>query len=204
MDYFDILISVNKISIFFFVITVLFILYEFYLYNKEKGKNKDIPVRMPSLEEAPKLILNATPVKQLNAEKNSPIARKPNNKLIIIGAISIALFGLIFVVSYIFISKRQPQEESTKVLPTKQPTSSPIISPTQTPTPTVLVISEAEPTTASPSPTILPEEEVIVAEVSPTETPIVEEEQIPAAGSAFYPLLIFAASVVLILVAFVL
>ena len=204
MDYFDILISVNKISIFFFVITVFFILYEFYLYNKEKGKNKDIPVKMPSLEEAPKLILNATPVKQLSDEKPPPIAKKPNNKFLLIGGIAIALFGLIFIVSYLFISRQQQEEELTKVLPTTKPSVTPKISPTQIPTPTVSDIIEEETVPASPSPTISLEEEIVVAEVSPTEAPVVEEEQIPAAGSAFYPLFIFAASVVLILVAFVL
>ncbi len=203
MDYFDILISVNKISIFFFVITVLFILYEFYLYNKERGRSKNIPVKIPDIEEAPKLTLNASPLKQMSDEKPPQVAKKPNNKFLIIGSIAVFVFGLIFFISYVYILRQRTQDEQTRVSPTTKPTATatPTTSPTRTPTPTVSIISEEEPTPASPSPTI---EEIVVAEVSPTETPSVEEEQIPAAGSAFYPLFIFAASAVLILVAFVL
>lgn len=201
MDYFDILVSVNKISIFFFVITILFIIYEFYLYSKERGRSKNIPVKIPNIEEAPKLTLNTSPLKQMSDEKPLQVAKKLNNKFLIIGGIAVFVFGFIFVISYVFILRQRTQEEQTRVLPTTKPTSTPTTLPTQTPTPTVSVISEEEPTPASPSPTI---EEIIVAEVSPTETPSVTKEQIPAAGSAFYPLFIFAASVVLILVAFVL
>lgn len=191
MDYFDILISINKISIVFFAITVLFILFEFYLYSKEKRRSQNTQVETP----------NATLLKQMSEENPLQVAKKPNNKILIIAGIAVIFFGLIFAASYFVISKKQTQEGPTTVLPTIKPTAKPTISPTQTPIPTESLIAEEEPIPASPSPTI---EEIIVAEVSPTETPQVEEVQAPEAGSSSYTLFIFAASIILILVAFAL
>lgn len=191
MDYFDILISINKISIVFFAITVLFILFEFYLYSKEKRRSQNSQVETP----------NATPLTQTGEENPLQTEKKPSNKFLIIAGIGVVIFGLIFAASYFVISKKQTQEGPTTVLPTTKPTVRPTITPSQTPIPTESLIAEEEPTPASPSPTI---DEIIVAEVSPTETPQVGEAQVPEAGSSFYTLFIFAASVILILAAFVL
>ncbi len=212
MDYFNILISVNKISIFFFVITVLFVFYEFYQFQKDRRKWKDVPVKVPTIEGSEKIEIKSPPLKAFS-QKPAKRAKKPNKKLLIGGAFLISLFGLLFVASYIYISQNSQERLTTQtraVQPTAIPT--PLSSPTSIPT-------VAPPTTA-PTETLLAAanleeeagEEIIVEEdEEATEEAEITEDLEPSenqglltAGNTYYSLAIFAASIVFLLVAFVL
>lgn len=129
MDFLDILGSVNKISILFFIITLGVLAYEFYLFRKEKRKQQKpkIPTFSQTKTVAPQNLEMKAPVV---VEKKHSL-KKHKNLTVVIASITIAFIGAVS-----FIAIRNFTSEPTPVPPvgTRAAVSpSPIISLTTTP-----------------------------------------------------------------------
>lgn len=153
MDFLDILGSVNKISILFFIITLGVLGYEFYLFRKEKRKQQKpkIPTFSQTKTVAPQNLEIKAPVIQ---EKKQTL-KKHKNLTVVIASITIAFIGAVS-----FIAIRNFTTEPTPVPPvgTRAAVSpSPFLSPSATdeaifitPTPTPQGLA-AESTTTTPA-----------------------------------------------------
>lgn len=105
LDLIDILSKINKAALFFFLATIAFLAYEFYLFHKDRSKKKGI--KLPQFGAAsspaappPISIKNQQPVAQI-----APMTRKRNNKraLIVIGVTVFAL-GFAGLIAYRLVS----------------------------------------------------------------------------------------------------
>lgn len=96
IDIIDILSKLNKAALFFFLATVAFLAYEFYLFRKDRAKKSKLKVPQFSTAGAS----NAPPVVQkMNAAPTPQFSPKPlkrrNNKAIIGIAVSVVTLGLV-------------------------------------------------------------------------------------------------------------
>jgi len=167
MDIFSILSYLNKISLLAFVVTAIFLGYQFYLLKKESFTNKNKKPIIPDFNENEKIeILNYT---KLPAE-HQPVMKNDNKQAItfVIGA------GLLVLTLTVFIILKSKQTKQTQYVYEPTPTARPVVliskKPTLKPTikPTILVnLSPTEKILPSVSPTISPTE-VIITLVSPT------------------------------------
>ncbi len=189
MDVFSALSYLNKISLFAFIITAGFLIYQFYLLKKEASKEPKKQPPIPDFNENAKVdLLNYTKLPSSMANEPAPILKKETKTIpIMIGG---GLLVLTLVVFLILNSRKPAPEVSTRIptptlsvkptltvnkIPTPTSkllvgglTTTPAIA-TSTPTPTTLLTptATAEPDlTSTPIPT-----EVILAVISPTATP---------------------------------
>ncbi len=100
IDFIDILSKLNKAALFFFLATIAFLAYEFYLFRKERSKKSALKV--PQFGSAP--VKNVPPVVQnaVNATPKfapSPLKRKNNKQLIII-AVSLVTLGIVGLIAF--------------------------------------------------------------------------------------------------------
>ena len=157
MDFLNILESVNKVSIFFFIVTLGVMGYEFYLFRKErrKAQKPKIPTFSPAKTAAPGDLAATVPVIQ---DKKTTI-KKHKNLVVIIASVALAFLGAVA-----FIAIRQYTAQQEPVPPVRTQAHS---SPTKSPSP----IQKTQPLFITPtvSPTLTPTPEVSPS-VSPTST----------------------------------
>lgn len=217
MDIFSFLSYLNKISLLAFIVTLGFLIYQFYLLKKESIVNKNKTPIIPDFNENEKIdVLNYTKLpNNLNLEHQTVI-RKDNNKQIVTFIVGAGLLVLTLGVFIILRSKQTNKIEQVSeiveptptlkpvVLISKQPTIKFLI--TITPTPTKKILSSAS---LTPSPT-----EVVIALLSPTAKPLISESSenltptstifnLPVSGVIDQSLIFFAGAVSLILFAFI-
>lgn len=214
MDFFQILSSINKISIAFFIITLVVLSWELYLFKKEKERKTKINI--PQFDERLAKPPSYTEIKV--DEKNNTLVKK-SHTLPLIG-ISFALIFLIAiaVIAIRNLTEEEPQPVSTRATSQSStfiPTSPPTKTPTKAPQPTEVLLSQNQipeltitPTAtpqASPSPTkALGGTATYEARLTQTATPTqTKQESIPQAGFIQTPLLLFLIATTTILLSFI-
>ena len=171
MDFLDLLGSVNKISIFFFIVTLGVLGYEFYLFQKEK-RRKEKPT-IPTFNAAQKIPRQNYSTSPVLNEKPKVLKKHKNLALIITLVIVVFLgVGLFFTIQNTSTPQEQPPPVSTKAQTNPTSVPSPIITEQAalfiTPTPTQTVLAQNP--TASPSPSLVPSL-AVGGVLNPTSTP---------------------------------
>jgi len=170
MDLFQIIISVNKISLIAFIAVFIFLIYEIYLLVKEQSFKK--PPVIPEFTGTEARPINATMI-----IKEEKVTHKSNQLLILVLIIMLLFFAAISLIS-VFSNKQstKTKEKTMTINKTPSPTNisnltptaiinEPTIVPSQAVTPTqilsptqmlALLISPTDFNSPSPSPTNLP------------------------------------------------
>jgi hypothetical protein len=152
MDILSILGSINIISVFFFVLTFGVLIYEIYLFRKEKKKKEKptIPNFNPT-KAVPNQIYSSVPVAPAEKPK---VIKKRKNLALMIGVAVATFFGIaiIIVLKNTAVPEKPPPPVNT--IATSHPTKTP--SPTTsdlfiTPTSTPVILAQNLTPTASPS-----------------------------------------------------
>lgn len=190
MNYVELLIEVNKISIIFFFITLLFLIYKFYLFKKEKSGK--VPLKLPQLDFFLKKPRKITHEVKINEQK--PAQHKQQKKLIWISSIFLLIFAVIAILGYLLSAKKEPEfttlTKAAPVIITPTPTllPSPAIIPTELPviSPTEILVAQSLSPTVESTPTLAP-----------------ETEALPVAGTSQYQTIIFFVAAVILFISFV-
>lgn len=227
MDFFSVLISVNKISILFFFITLGFLVYEFYLLRKEKEKG--MKPSIPNFSDSIKMKTAGQPVVAKKEEKKLDFKR-PNNIVIVVLILLVILFAGMSILSFLQSPVEPPPPSLQTTLPTPsvvvptKPATNGFVSDDQTasvaaqgatvtPTPTLTETpsASAQPTSSyisiTPTPT-----EVILAQTTGTIMPteelspsleVTKIQKLPQTGFINNTLVLFAVASTFIFVAFI-
>ncbi len=197
MNYVELLIEVNKISIIFFFITLLFLVYEFYLFKKEKSGK--VPLKLPQLDF---FLKNPRKITQdIKPGDEKPHQHKQQKKLIWLSIIFLVIFGVIAILGYLLSVKKEPEF-------TTRTTAAPVtITPTPTLLPTPTVFPTQQPTLTAQTEEPTPTEILLAEQISPTiessPTSIPDTEALPAAGNTQFQTLIFVVAAVVLFISFV-
>lgn len=187
MDILSVLLSVNKIALLFFILTLGFVIYEFSMYLKEGGSQSTphVPQFNPNAQVSDTITV-ATPVQQINTEMPS----KKNRLLPLL----IALF-LLIVLGVLAFLYTPSTKSGSKIAPTTAPKPSPTplvksLVPTSISKPTAAVFVEPIVEEEVTTPTSIPSPTQQVTITPPSKPVAAVSDTLPAAGSFQYLLLL--------------
>ena len=211
MDVFEILGSINKISIFFFIVTLGVLGYELYVFQKEK-KQKQKP-KIPTFNNTKAVQPQHFAASPIISDTKKPI-KKHKNLTVILAAVLVAVFGaaLFFTLQNTSAPEELPPPVNTRATSDETLTPSPIatessalfITPTTgvsvSPSPTGILLTQEQITTTptvavtsaiggGPVLTSTPSSNFVATAISPTLIPTEVDpttaESLPVAGFSF-------------------
>lgn len=99
-DIIDILSKLNKAALFFFIATVVFLVYEFYLFRKERSKKSKLKVpQFDNVQTAtmPPVVQKAAPTPQFPPMQKK---KRRKSKAVVIAAVSVLALGLVGILVF--------------------------------------------------------------------------------------------------------
>ncbi|MBI5127621.1 hypothetical protein HZA76_04165 [Candidatus Roizmanbacteria bacterium] len=152
MDVFIALSYLNKISLFAFIITAGFLIYQFYLLRKEASRQPKKQPPIPDFNENAKVdLLNYTKLPSSMASEPAPIIKKETKTVpIMIGAGLLVLTLAVFLI----LNSRKPAPEISTKVPTPTLSVKPTLTVSKIPTPSKFLVGGLT-TTPGISPTVL-------------------------------------------------